>query len=492
MTLSIALGTALSGLSAASEQTSTVSRNVARVNDADASRKIANLESIVGGGVRVASITRATDEALFDKMLGATSSAAQRKAVADALAQLDQTVNDPELEASPAALVTKLTNALQQYASAPQDAVRARAVIAAADGLAASLRSATGVVQGVRAQADLDMAQSVDRVNSLLAKFSTVNAQIIQGTRAGDDITDQLDERDQILAGLSEELGIRTVTRTDNDMAIFTDGGITLFDRSARLVSFDRTMSFDATTAGNEVRVDGVPITGSSGPMLSRSGRLSGLADIRDNLAVTYQSQLDEIARGLIQAFAESDQSATPSLPDAPGLFTYAGAPAMPPAGTVLAGLAATIATNPNVDPAQGGDANRLRDGGISDPGNPAYVYNTTGTAGYSDRLLGLLDKLDATLAFDPAAQGDSQATVAGFASTSVAWLQQARKTAADSADYQNTLLQRSSAALNAVTGINLDDEMATMLELERSYQASSKLISAIDEMLQTLLSVTG
>ena len=59
--------------------------------------------------------------------------------------------------------------------------------------------------------------------------------------------------------------------------------------------------------------------------MRSGSGRLIGLAAVRDTYAVTYQNQLDEIARGLIEAFAESDQSASPSLPDAPGLFTYPG-----------------------------------------------------------------------------------------------------------------------------------------------------------------------
>ena len=53
---------------------------------------------------------------------------------------------------------------------------------------------------------------------------------------------------------------------------------------------------------------------------------------MRDNAAVTYQSQLDEVARGLIDAFKETDQSGA-ALPDVPGLFTYPGAPAMPATG---------------------------------------------------------------------------------------------------------------------------------------------------------------
>ena len=137
--------------------------------------------------------------------------------------------------------------------------------------------------------------------------------------------------------------------------------------------------------------VDGVPITGSAGVMLAGSGRLTGLAAIRDDIAVTYQNQLDEIARGLIEAFAESDQSATPSLPDAPGLFTYPGAPAMPASGTLLVGLAGAIRINPSVDPSQGGNLALLRDGGIA--GDPAYVYNASGGSAYADRLNQYVDR---------------------------------------------------------------------------------------------------
>ena len=105
-------------------------------------------------------------------------------------------------------------------------------------------------------------------------------------------------------------------------MAIYTDNGLTLFDTHARSVTFDATTLFSPSTSGNAVMVDGVAVTGNTGLTGSSSGRIAALAQVRDTIAVTYQSQLDEIARGLIQATAESDQSASPTLPDAPGLFT--------------------------------------------------------------------------------------------------------------------------------------------------------------------------
>jgi len=225
-----------------------------------------------------------------------------------------------------------------------------------------------------------------------------------------------------------------------------------------------------------------------AGPMWPRPPPGS-LANARDNVAVTYQSQLDEIARGLVGAFAESDQSATPTLPDVPGLFTYPGAPAMPAGGTILIGLAGSITLNPSVDPAQGGDPSLLRDGGMS--GNPAYVYNTSGGAAFTDRLQQLVDRLNGQQTFDPAAQASPSDSVSGFASSSAAWLQQMRQNTTADSDYKSALLQRSSDALSNATGVNLDEEMTLMLELER-LQASSRLITTIDSMLGSLLQAAG
>jgi flagellar hook-associated protein 1 FlgK len=427
--------------------------------------------------VRLASITRETNQALFDKMLGATTDSSAQKAIVDALNALDQTNGDPELDASPAAQITKFASALQQYAQAPQNDLLARSAVSAASDLANALNGATKTVQQVRTQADSDIASAVGDLNNLLAQFETVNNKIKLGTSTGADVTDDLDQRDQILTGISQDIGIRTVTRANNDVAIYTDNGLTLFDTTARSVTFDATAAFTPATSGAPVIVDGVAVTGSTGQMGS---------------SVTYQDQLDEIARGLVSTFAESDQSASPSLPNAPGLFTWSGAPAVPTGASIQVGLAGTIKVNASVDPTQGGDASRLRDGGISNPGNPAYMYNTSGATGFSDRLNQLLNGLDQQQSFDPAAGAGTQASLTDFASSSVAWLQGTRKTASDDADYKTTLLGHASDALSSATGINLDEEMTRMLELERSYQASSKLITTIDGMFNALLTAAG
>jgi flagellar hook-associated protein 1 FlgK len=155
-------------------------------------------------------------------------------------------------------------------------------------------------------------------------------------------------------------------------------------------------------------------------------------------------------------------------------------------------GIAGSIRVNASVDPAQGGDPTRLRDGAISNPGNPAYVYNATGAAGFSDRLHQLFDALGAVQGFDAAAEIGTTATLANYAAASVGWVGQTRKSAAAEGDYRNAVLERTSNALTKAIGVNLDEEMTLLLELERSYQASTRLITAIDNMLGTLLQTAG
>jgi len=490
MSLTAALDSARASLMASGIQSSTISRNIAGATAAGYSRKIAVLDNLPNTGVYVAAIQRAASGGLFDNVLIATSSSAKQSVLLDGLQKISAaTVDDPELEQSPTAQLTKLKQALQQYANSTDNVTLAQAAVTSAKDMATALNQATKTVQTVREGADADMATSVANINQLLTQFDKVNTAIVKGTISGDDVTDYLDQRDSIVSRLSQEVGVSMTLRANGDAALYTDSGVVLFDKTARSVSFTATNIYTAGTTGNAVFIDGVPVTGANSVMPIKTGKLAGLAELRDNATVTYQGQLDEIARGLVESFKETDQSGA-ALPDRPGLFTYPGAPAMPASATVSVGLAGLISVAASVDPTQGGNPNLLRDGAIS--GNPAYNYNTTGNAGFSTRLQQLINNMDAPQPFDVSAQGKPTGSVIEFASSSASWIESKRKAADDSVTYQNTLLDRSNAALSNVNGVNMDDEMSLMLQVERTYSASSKIISTVDQMLQSLLAAVG
>lgn len=486
MSLSASLSTASSSLYVSGDQTSIVSRNIANADKAFYTRKSVEVVTIPGSGVKTSGITRAENPVLFRQILSSSSSAATHSAIVDSLDLLDATVNDVELDASPAALIQKLMDALQSYSAQPQSKLAAEAAVRAGRNLSDGLNGAAATVQTVRNDADTGIQASVDRVNSLLSQFKTVNDQIVKGTIGGTDVTDFQDQRDQILASLSNEVGIRTLSRENNDMAIYTDSGVTLFDKVPRSVVFDRTSNLSPGLPGNAVYIDGVPVTGANATMPLQSGRMVGLVQARDDISLAYEAQLDEMARVLITAFAETDQVG--GGPDVPGLFTYSGATSIPADGVLVSGLAKAIRVNANVDPDQGGTATLLRDGAISDPLDTNYVYNTTGSASYTDRIDELYEKLNGDYTFDGAAKLATGGNLATYSSTSVAWLQEARKVSDDAYQYQNTLYQRSYESYSKITGVNLDEELSLMLELERSFSTSSKLISVVDEMYNALI----
>jgi flagellar hook-associated protein 1 FlgK len=489
MSLSSALNVAQSSLTATSTQTSVLSRNVAGADDPNYNRKAGMLVTTYGGAVRIASISRAVDSVLFTSKLNSTAATSAQQVIVDALDQLEATVNDPELDQSLAAKLGDLTNALQQYGVTPDDPLLAQNVLAKATEMVRALNEASDSVRTVRQQADVDMAAGVDRVNGLLVEFEAANKAIVKGSQSGADITDQLDTRDRILSQISEEIGISVSTRPNNDMVIYTDTGVTLFETVPRPVTMVRSFALGAGTAGNAVFVDGVPVTGADAVMPIKSGQLYGSSIVRDEITVTYQTQLDEIARGLIEVFAESDQVG--AGPDQAGLFTYGPPPGpatIPATGTVMSGLAGMIRVNANADPAQGGNLDLLRDGGISNPLDPDYNYNASGAAGFPDRIQNLLTELGTGRGFDPVTGADPTDTLVGFAGSSVGWIEARRQQSTQTLGYETVLLQRTTTALSNVTGVDINEEMTLMMELERSFNASSTLITTIDRMLEALL----
>ncbi|WP_036261310.1 flagellar hook-associated protein FlgK [Methylocapsa aurea] len=492
MSLSSAASVARSGLNAVAAETSALSRNISGTGDtAIYSRKIANVVSTLHGS-QVASVTRASSRAVFENVLSATSAFATQDAISAGLDALNRTIGDvassdadaTSSASSPAALLSQFTNALQLYQASPGNSTLAGGAVSAAKALAGGLNSAAATISYVREQADSDMAASIQTINSLLVQFKTANTAIVYGTAIGADTTDAQDQRDNILTQLAQEVGIATTVGANSDMSIYTDSGVTLFQGGiARAVTFAATNVYTAAAVGNAVYVDGVAVTGGAAPMPIATGALAGFAALRDDLSVTYQAQLDALAEALINVFTESDQVG--SGPSLPGLFTTAGATSLP---ANINGLAAQVMVNASVDPNQGGDANLLRDGGISDPGNLDYLFNASGDASYGERLSQLLDNLSATRTFGTAGGIATNVSLSDYASGSASWLEAARARVSSQGAYQDALLSTATTALSNATGVNLDDEMSKMLDLEQSYSASAKLIATIDGMFQALL----
>jgi flagellar hook-associated protein 1 FlgK len=208
-----------------------------------------------------------------------------------------------------------------------------------------------------------------------------------------------------------------------------------------------------------------------------QSGALAGLANLRDNVTVTYQTQLDQTAQGLIDSFAETDPAGSGTV--LAGLFTNGGSTAIPSSSSDT-GLAGTIAVNAAVDPNQGGNP-QLLGNGIN------YNYNTGNDASYAGQLQQLLTNLSTNQTYSAAGQIGTSATVSDYSQSSASWLDAQIQNANSEGSYQSTLLSNSTTALSNATGVNLDNEMSKMLDLENAYSATAKLLTTINNMFASL-----
>ena len=487
MNLSNVIQSARSALDVASAQTAVVSRNIANAGDDSQARKIAQI-STQQYGARLVTIDRAESPALRAQMQSAQSQNGSDAAYLDGLQQLRTLLGGEDYDASPAAKLSQFNIALETYANDPSNVLMAENAVTQAKDIAASIREGAASIGKVRNETDRAILTSVERVNSLLQEFEVANGRVIAATQKGLDATDALDARDQLVQQLSEKMGISTVTRGNNDMMLHTDSGVVLFETRPRGVTFQPSNILGSDVLGNQIFVDGVAVTGANATMEISSGSLQGMVAFRDGPANAMQRQYDEMARGLIATFAESDRSGAPVLPDIPGLFTASGLTALPADGVLVPNLALTLQVATSVDPAKGGNALLLRDGGIGAPGDPAYKANTNNAAGFSVRLSEMMRAVTEPRNFDAATGMPASGSIFDATQSSIGWLEQTRQTSDAKAGFSSALLQRSTDLLSSQTGVNLDTEMTRLLDLERSYSASARLISAVDSMFADLL----
>ena len=485
MSLTNALMIASQSVGTISGQINLVSRNIAGAGSEDVTKKTAILATGPNGSSEFRGVRRNTNESIFKYLISTTAKLATSTRVSEALDQIDLFINlsDPAESRAPALQLAKLSDSLIKYSTNPGDRTSAELAAQAAKDVLTSLQDASSIMRELRRQSDDNIMTGVDTINDILDKISAVNRDVIGLTGKGTDATDMLDRRDSLLRQLSSIIGIKAVIRPDQDLVIYADNGSTLLETSPRYVSFQKTDNLSAGTVGAPVQIDGVDATGPGVTSVLLSGSIAGDIYVRDNLTCVYQAQLDEMARALITAFAEEDQTGAGGV-NLPGLFTTPGATGIPHA-SLISGLADQIIINPAVDPDKGGDATLLRDGGIS--GVPAYIYNTEALTGFTDRLRELAGSIDVAQTYDSMANLDTIGSLKEFMQASVGWIGAQRQNTSRDMTYQSAIVTQTTLTLSNTTGINIDEQMTQMLTLENAFQASAKLIQTINSIYEAL-----
>ncbi|PZU81927.1 MAG: flagellar hook-associated protein FlgK [Shinella sp.] len=476
MSLASALNTTKSIFSNTSTQTSVVSTNISSATTSDYNRRTAVTTTNPYSGATTVKVERTEDAALLKQVLQSISDDAGQQSLLAGLQTLNSVMGGNEYSATPSESLSALREALQTYAASPSDSTLAAAAVAAANDVATSLNQQTASVQELRADTDGEIATTVDKLNQLLTDFEKVNNEVKRGTSGGGDANNALDTRESLLKQISQIIGISTTVRENNDIAIYTTTGVTLFETVPRKVSFESTTAYDANTVGNAVYIDGVALPAGEGSSTSSMGSLQSLVQLRDEVYPGYQNQLDEIARSTMLLFSETDTGGSAIA----GLFTTIDSSVVDfETADIIPGLAGLI----TVSSAAQSDPSSLRDGDVA-----GVDQNLEGAAGFSDLLYKYVAGFETQMTFDADASISTKATLLDYATDSVGWVEEYRSDATTAAENTSAMLNRSEEAYSNTTGVNLDEELILLLDIEQSYKAASKLLSTIDEMLASLM----
>ena len=476
MSLASALSTTKNTLSNSATQTAALSTNVQNVSNSDYNRRTATITTNAYSGATTVAIDRTQDSALLKQTLMSTSDDAGQQTLLSGLNSLYAIMGGDAYALAPSTALSALRDALQAYAATPGDSTLASAAVSSAVDVATSLNTATNEVQSLRADADQQIGTSVDKLNKLLAEFKDANDMVMAASAAGTDANDALDARESLLKKISGIVGISTVTGANNNLSIYTSGGITLFETSPRRISYDPLTSYSAATTGSPIYIDGVELSPGKNSDTTAQGSLQGLLQLRDEIYPTYQKQLDEMARGLMSMFSETDGSGT----SVPGLFvTQDGSVPDYETPEIVTGLAGLL----KVNTAAVSDPYKLRDGSIS-----GATVNTESASGFSGLLNKYVAGFETAMDFDPAAKIGDSASILDYSTDSVGWAEEYRSGATNASETTAAMLSRATEAYSNATGVNLDEELILLLDVEQSYKAAAKLLSTIDEMLATLM----
>jgi flagellar hook-associated protein 1 FlgK len=484
MSLASSLNTANSIFRNTSQQTSVISTNIANTGNENYVRRDAVVTQTVYGFSSVQN-ERSQQMALLRQMSSSTAQQSAQSTLLDGLTTLSDALGGNDYELSPSAYLANLQSSLQSFAASPGEYALASTVVTDAIDVVNSLNNATATTQELREDTDAQMFEQVDKLNKLLAEFKIVNDTVVRQTATGGNADDYLDRRDTLLKEISAIVGVSVNMRDNSDMVLYTYDGTTLFETDPREVSFVRTYTYDSTVSGNAIYIDGTAVRAGVGGNTDGQGSLASLVQIRDVIAPTFQTQLDEIARGLIEAFQEVDTGGGGELP---GLFTWPTG-TVPATGTVEPGLAALIQVNPAVRSDAGGDPMLIRDGGIN---GAAYVQNVDGSSGFTDLINSYVDELAANRSFSADADLKTDASVLSFASNSIGWLEELRSNATTANENKQALYERTFQTYSSKTAVSLDEELSLLLDVEQSYKAAAKLVSTVDEMLKAVLEMAG
>src|SRR5262245_7373073 len=392
MSLTQALATAVSGLRVNQAGLSIVAANVANAETPGWVRKTATQIPVVAGkvgtGVRISAINRELDQFIQRQMRVESSGASYAGLRAEFYDRLQTIYGQPGAASTLETAYNEFMSSLQVLTTNPEMASARSGVINSAQVLAQQLNRMTGDIQSLRGDAELGLADAVTRANDAMQRITDINRQLATSS-AGDATTaNLLDQRDVYIDELAKLMDISVVRGDFNQISVFTNSGIQLVGINASTLEFDPqgAMNPSAQWSSDPAQrtVGTIVLKGPNGSDVDllasnaiRSGEIAARVEMRDEVLVQAQTQLDEIAAAMARALSDQTVDGTAVTPVPQAGFDI-------DVGNLLDGNSVRV-TYTDVASGQQRTVTLMR---VDDPG--ALPLSDSTTADPNDRVIGL------------------------------------------------------------------------------------------------------
>lgn len=444
----LTLHTALSGILSARAGVETASHNVANAGSEGYTRQRVEQRSratsheaaygSVGTGSDIEGITRARDRFLDMRLRSGLSTTAGLEAKTAFLTRIEDAMSEPEMGVGAALSAT--WSSFEELALDPSDPAARRNVLANLENLTARIRTIAADWESVGQNATTTIEHDANEVNQLLEEVAGLN-DAIRRSASSSPPNDLYDRRDTALDRLAELVGAVSI-EADNGTVRVSVNGVGLVDGSeARALVVD-------TANGDLIHPSGV--------VLPVGGEVGAVQDFLRNDLPSRETDLEEFVDVLVTSLNSRHADGFSSATDPGGDLLTAGA--------TPATLSVALT-----------DPDQLATSALAGP--PFPVHN-------GDNAQWLADLRD-----DPVSGSRSVGQVWRELVTDIGVSVQAVSNATSA---QEGLTRAARLAREGAHGVSVDEEMVSLVQFQHAYSASARVMSAVDEMLEVLVTRTG
>lgn len=318
------LNNAISALSAQQAMIANISNNISNANTPGYTRRLMSLQArignatggfSVGNGVEVNSINRVSDFYLEQQLRLALGRQHSYETQENFYSRASQAFNLTGEGSSVGIALTDFFTAVDELTTDPASIELRANFIERANDLANAINNTFNTIAQLQTEADTRLSDEVQSINSITAQIATLNGRIAGKEGSGNVATDERDQRDLLLQQLSEKVSFQTVENSEGAVLISLEGGFPLVSgTTSRDLEFTSTPSFVA--GGAPLSLGGGTLgyivfdydsgAGSSHIDLTQNlmngeGTVGGLLNIRGYNDLTVSNSAFEASGGLVE-----------------------------------------------------------------------------------------------------------------------------------------------------------------------------------------------